>query len=457
VSNYLSSQSSWTGDIALPGSALYNTSIDIDNKFVVTYPSVILAPRTENDVALSLAATQSCSAPSFSSASGGHSAAGYCLNDGGVVLNLKTHMKQIKHLGEGQMSIEGGAIWRDIYVEALPTPYIPIGGGCPFVGIGGFMLGGGWSFLSRSYGLAADNLLAVRYVLANGTAVTASKFENTDLYWAARGGGGGNFGVAINFTIQMHQPLTLDGLMTIGQMCWNPFDPVILDLWKIWLDGYDTTPFYMDLAPAWLPIGDNGTRMYCVTVICNGEEDDCNELIEPYVMRNPPKNTVQRISYLEWSIGHVGVTDAQSGNLYLTSGTMNNGTLTVELFGKLMVLLAEAPSPRNLILFHICGGAINEIASYSTPFPHRDCQLVIQAKAIWDDDDESDANIQWINDVRSLLLPHLSGSYVNYIDPNFPDWQNAYYGDNYGRLLSVQNEYDPDHFFTFPQAVGTPP
>ena len=120
---------------------------------------------------------------------------------------------------------------------------------------------------------------------------------------------------------------------------------------------------------------------------------------------------------------------------------------------KFVVALKQAPSNRSLILFHVGGGAIQNISSNATAFPHRNVELVLQAKAIWSDESESAANIQWVNDVREMSLPYLNGSYVNYIDPNFPNFEDAYYGENYPRLVQVAERYDPDKVFTFPQAI----
>ena len=446
----------WRGDIGHPGSALYQRALHIDNKRAVTYPSLVLAPRTYDDVAQAILAVRKCEVDGFTILGGGHSAAGYGLNEGGVVLDMVEHMSGMEYLNAdtGVLRVQAGARFSDVYSFVNGTGWLPVGGGCPQVGLGGFLLGGGWSFLSRSYGLGADNVLAVRYALANGTVVAATEKQNPDLFWAARGGGGGSLGVAMSFDLQMHLPRSKDGLMVVGQMCWPSFAPVVLRLWSMWLEGYASMPDWMDIDPVWLPIGEGNARMFCFTVVCNNDAELCYPLLQPYLSLQSMLNTVATEPFLVWQIANVNVTDAQEGYLYLTSGILQPGALTLPLIVELMAALADAPSPRNLVLFHVGGGQIGRVAPSATAFPHRTLQAVIQIKAIWDLPEEEQVNVEWVQRVRTLLMPHLSGSYVNYIDPYFPDWETAYFGDNYERLLQVQREVDPDNFFTFPQAIG---
>jgi len=146
--NYLN-VNGFEGYTEVPYSSSYNETVNIDNKRVVTYPAIIVIPKIENDVSITILGAQYCNM-SFSVRSGGHSAAGYCLSSGGVTLDMWRGMNKVKyisgvsdiHTNTGQMYVESGANWSDIYNVAKSTPYIPIGGGCPSVAAGGFLLGG---------------------------------------------------------------------------------------------------------------------------------------------------------------------------------------------------------------------------------------------------------------------------------------------------------------------------
>ena len=96
-----------------------------------------------------------------------------------------------------------GAVWGDVIAAAAPCGLAPVTGSSPDVGVTGFTLGGGVGWLSRKLGFAADNLLRVNIVTADGRLVRASAHDNADLFWAVRGGGG-NFGVVTALEFRLH-------------------------------------------------------------------------------------------------------------------------------------------------------------------------------------------------------------------------------------------------------------
>lgn len=457
------------GLIEFPYTLEYNESIKIDNKRVINYPSLILSPLNENDISLSIKSSKLCNFK-YSILSGGHSAAGYCINDGGITVNLARYLKNVKFLNNGIMSVQAGALWSDIYKVASTTSYLPIGGGCPTVAAGGFLLGGGWSFLSRSYGLGCDNIVSLRVALANGEIVTANSTHNSDLLWASKGGGGGNFGVVTSYEIQAHLPRS--ELMYIGEICYPPFEqPLIHNLWTWWFDIYPTLPDWMDITPVWLLMNiethptlkdlphfkdTTSSRMFCFTVICNGNTDsECSPIIKPLLETYPPAlNSLATTPFIDWQLANIDVTDAQDGFLYLTSGILQPNKLTVEHIDTLTEILKNSPSERNLILFHIGGGAIAKPSNTDTAFPHRSLQLMIQIKGIWEDPSQEEVNTKWVKDTRHYLDDVLSGSYINYIDSELSNWKYQYYNVNYPKLLQIKKKYDKNNFFQFKQSIG---
>lgn len=228
------------GITLLPGCPAFVAATRIDNVRAEVVPAAVVIPCTVLDVQLALEAARACHSP-FSALSGGHSAAGYGLSVDGLVLALRPAVagapSACRPGGEagfglphpepptvgggfatvgplnrqtGILRVGAGARFSEVYAAVNGTGWVPVGGGCPQVGVAGFILGGGWSFLSRSYGLACDKLTAAELVLANGTALRLEKSNaatmpqpQAELWWALCGGGGGNFGVATAFELQL--------------------------------------------------------------------------------------------------------------------------------------------------------------------------------------------------------------------------------------------------------------
>ena len=100
------------------------------------------------------------------------------------------------------------------------------------------------------------------------------------------------------------------------------------------------------------------------------------------------------------------------------------------------------------LLFDSYGGAINRVHPNATAFVHRNALFCIQYLTY-------NGGSAWLAQTRAAMRPFVSGyCYQNYIDPTLKNWQHAYYGSNYKRLLAVRKEIDPDHVFNFPQAIG---
>src|SRR5206468_12260492 len=142
--------------------------------------------------------------------SGGHNAGGLGICDDGLVIDLASIKYTRVDPAAHTVTAGGGCTWGDVdhatHVFGLATP----SGIISTTGVGGLTLGGGIGHLTRKCGLTIDNLLSADIVLADGTFVKANANENSDLFWAIRGGGG-NFGVVTSFTFNLHPIDTVYG------------------------------------------------------------------------------------------------------------------------------------------------------------------------------------------------------------------------------------------------------
>src|SRR5919112_1167051 len=168
--------------------------------------------------------------------SGGHSYEAFSVVDEGLVIDVGGLTDVDVDVSRGEGVIGAGVRLLDCYRRLWDHGVTIPAGTCPGVGIAGLTLGGGIGFLSRQYGLTCDNLLSVELVDADGDVLRVSESEHADLFWALRGGGGGNFGIATAFTFRVHR---IDEVVTCT-VSW-PWDEAaeVLDAWQRWAPFVD--------------------------------------------------------------------------------------------------------------------------------------------------------------------------------------------------------------------------
>jgi FAD binding domain len=194
--------SSVRGPLLRPGDAGYDAARKIYNGMIDRYPALIVRCAGVADV---LAAVHFARDHDLLVAvrGGGHSAPGFSMCDGGLVVDLSAMRSVRVDPVRRTARAEGGATWADFDHETQAFGLASTGGIASTTGIAGLTLGGGIGYLNRKYGLACDNLISADVVTADGRLRTASAAEHSDLFWALRGGGG-NFGVVTSFEFRIH-------------------------------------------------------------------------------------------------------------------------------------------------------------------------------------------------------------------------------------------------------------
>jgi hypothetical protein len=135
---------------------------------------------------------------------GGYSTSGASSTHGGIVLALSGMRKVLVDRASETVAVQGGATWEEVDQAAAREGLAVVGCTSSAVGVGGTTLGGGFGWLTGRHGLAIDNVVSVKMVLADGRVVTASVAEHPDLFWAVRGAGQ-SFGVATEFVLRAHR------------------------------------------------------------------------------------------------------------------------------------------------------------------------------------------------------------------------------------------------------------
>src|SRR3954469_80316 len=189
------------GTVVAPGSAAYDQArLLASTRFDAVHPHAIVYCTSALDVAKTLRWARKYSIHVVPR-SGGHSYGGYSTTSGVVIDVSRMSAVSVR----GQTAVVGaGAQLIDVYSRLAAQGVTIPAGSCPTVGVAGLALGGGHGFASRKPGLTCDNVKSLQVVTAAGDVLTCDATHHPDLYWASRGGGGGNFGVATSFTFRVH-------------------------------------------------------------------------------------------------------------------------------------------------------------------------------------------------------------------------------------------------------------
>ena len=418
----------------------YDEARAVHNGLIDRRPAVIVRCREAGDVVAALAAARK-GGLEVSVRGGGHNVAGRAVTDGGVMIDL-AELRQITVDPEARTArAGGGATWAELNAAAAEHGLAVTGGAVSTTGIGGYTLGGGLGWLMAKFGLAADNLLAVELVTADGEVREVSADAHPDLFWALRGGGG-NFGVATAFTYRLHPLQTI-----VGGLIAHPIDAAP-DLLRIYRDAVadcsDDLTVWAGLVHA--PDG-SGMKLAALVVFHTGDAETAERDLAPFkTWGSPLMVEVGQMPYPVMNTMLDGAYPAGSLNYWLSSFTRG---LPDALIDVAVERFATVPSPMSAILFEHFHGAVTRVAPTEIPVPHRDEGWNLVLPSVWLDPGESAANVTWSRDTFAAMRPHFgSGRWLNYLgDDQADDAIRAAYGPNYDRLVEVKRRYDPHNVF----------
>jgi FAD/FMN-containing dehydrogenase len=429
-----------SGSVLAPQDPDYHATRAVHNGLIDRKPALIVRCRTTNDVVAAIDLARR-SGLEISIRGGGHNVAGRSVTDGGVMIDL-AEMKAIAiDPDEATATAEGGVLWHELNAAAAEHGLAVTGGAISTTGIAGFTLGGGLGWLMAKYGLAADNLLAVELVTAEGDVLRVDAASHPDLFWALRGGGG-NFGVATSFTYRLHPLRTV-----VGGLIAHPIEAAH-DLLHFYRDAVAGASDDLTVFAALVHAPDGSGAKLAAMVVCHtGDLAAAERDLEPFKawgsplvvevgpMPYPVMNTLLDANY-----------PAGSLNYWLSSFTRG---LPDELIDIVVERFDSVPSPMSAILLERFHGAVTRVAATDTAVPHRDEGWNLLLPSVWTDPSATDANIAWTRDTFAAMRPHFgSGRWLNYLgDDQGDDAVRAAYGPNYERLRTIKRRYDPDNVF----------
>jgi len=448
------------GEVVLPGASAYEQArLLFNTRFDAVKPRAVVFCESTTDVQRTVRWAHK-HAVRIVPRSGGHSYGGYSTTSG-VIVDV-SRLSGVTLDPSHRAIVGAGARLIDVYAGLAQHGRTVPAGSCPTVGIAGLALGGGVGFASRKYGLTCDNLLEATVVLADGSAVTANGHVHPDLYWALRGGGGGNFGIVTRLVFRTHP---------VGQVATYAIE------WP-WSDAAKVVQAWQKLAPHApdgmfsvlnLNAAVGGHARITSAGQLFGSADRLRELVMPLANAGTPSRfTVTSRSYLDaqemWAgcsgtiaechlppQGHLGRSTFKGKSSIANKPLTPNG---INAMIRQIEARITTGSGSGIILLDSYGGAINRVKKDATAFVHRNALFSMQYLAYWEPSAAAEPNLRWLRNFYAAMRPYVSPyAYQNYIDPELGKWGRAYYGTNLPRLVAVKRRYDPKNVFRSSQSI----
>jgi hypothetical protein len=451
-------QHAMTGPVVQYGDPNYDAARQLSNNAFQLFPQAIAYCETLTDVRACLDFAHTHRVP-FVPRSGGHSTAGFSVNDG-LVIDL-SRLSYVVVDPERRRAVVGAGTnfghlnaTLDDYRLHVPS------GGCEDVCVGGYMQGGGFGFTSREYGMNCDNVVEALVMLADGGVVKASETINAPLFWAIRGGTGNNFGIVLQVTYELHDLWEVWGFgirwpiaEAAGALALMQRDymrcgaPATL--------GYMTFLVYQHASP-----GSTGLQPYLLMRgMFHGSREAGLASLDPLLKTPGAALQIDRTgtyrdlnqSLLEEPdtiplVPDIGREDKQSGYI---ARALDEADWQRVIDGFL-----RTPNQYSVVCIEPYGGAISARPPDFNAFVHRHVDMDLFLDVFWLTEPEEQIVKRYLDDFIASMEPYFNGeSYQNYPRQHLARCLQQYFGGNLERLIGCKNIYDPGDVFRFAQGI----
>ena len=367
---------------------------------------------------------------------GGHSVLGLAVPDDGLMIDL-TPMDAVRvDPARRRAVVQGGALLGALDRAAQRYGLATTAGNVSHTGVGGLTLGGGMGWLARQYGLACDNVISYRVVTASGRVLRASRAEHPDLYWGLRGGGG-NFGVVVEFEFRLHPTGTR---ALVAEHTFGPEQAVAV--LRGWRDLAAGAP-----RPATFTASVRDGRVTAGFVWTGDPRRGRLLAAELDALGEPLARRVAETSYLDLQ-SRDDTPQGHAKRRYWKGHYLR--ALPDDAIGALLTGEDDGPS----VSLQAHGGAIADVPDGATAFGHRDTAFEYVAATSWINPAEDQARMAAARRHAAAIAPFASGAYVNALsDEGAEGLRRAYPGRKLARLVAVKDAYDPDNVFHLNQNI----
>jgi FAD/FMN-containing dehydrogenase len=437
-----------SGQLIVADDPGYDEARKVFNGMIDRRPAAIARCASTDDVAAAVRFAADNDLP-IAVRSGGHSVAGMCICDDGILVDLGG-LKRIQVDPEAKTARAGGGVlWGEFDAatqeHGLHTP----GGRVTTTGVGGFTTGGGYGWTSSKHGLTCDNLISAEVVLADGRVVTASESENADLFWGIRGGSG-NFGVVTDFEFRLHE---LGPIVLAGLALW-PVDRAS-EVLRGWRDYVDAAPDELSTAcviltappEEFVPDRLKGQRAFGMAAMYVGDPDAGAHVVQPLRDLGPEVDLVQPMPYTAFQA--ILDPSAPHGMRNYWRGEYMSGLPdeAIDTYVTHAPDVAAAGIPFSQMIIFRIGQGVTAIADDATAFSHRDANYLFHPISVWENPADDERVIAANRAFADAMRPFgTGGAYLNFT-PETDRVRDAYGDAKYERLVALKDKYDPENLF----------
>jgi FAD/FMN-containing dehydrogenase len=422
------------GGVILPSNADYAAAKNVFNtRYDTSTPAAVVAVQSISDVqkAVEFGAN---SGIKIAARSGGHSYIGASSADDAMVIDLRRLPAEIKYDdGRGVMTIPAAADLNSMQSALAANGRSIPSGSCPLVGVAGLTLGGGLGSDTRNFGLTCDVLVSASVVLPSGEQVTAAADDHADLYWALRGGGGGNCGVVTSFTFRTF-PVTDRDVVTLV-LPEGSAEQTILG-WHDWLRTADRAIWGM----VNLTASGGATRSTIILATPPGDGPSRARDLSRAIGVRPVSNTSRtlgRMDFVHYFEGGAGASRPRA----FVAGSDIIGDMTEAAAEAIVAATSDWPQEAGsaTTVIESLSGMVGDVDPGATAFPWRSHAACVQ----WYTETTAvDTATTWLATAHRTVQRDSAGGYVNYAERENP--AARYFGGNLMRLAAVRQKYDPD-------------
>lgn len=451
---------SFVGRIVVPHDPHYGEARLLFAPTFQRFPQIICYCTIESDVVRAIAFAHEVGLSPVCR-SGGHSSGGFSANDE-MIIDMTGIAHVLVDKDARRVRIGGGAKFAAINAMLdLHGVNMP-GGACSSVAIGGYSQGGGYGFTAQMFGMNCDCMRRARLVLADGSIVEASEHENSDLFWAIRGGTGNNFGVLIEAEFEVFEIGDLLGFGIMWPLETEEQREVALRAMTIWhghLTG-ENTPEKLGNQGIFANI--KGTPFFGIRGMYDGGDDELKAILAAFdgtLGDDKGKADIWKRASYEYLNNYLLAYPVELPSIPMSARSLGSSRimgpdLDENGWRRILDVFLESPSQTNVFGLEAYGGAINRVERDATAFFHRRASFDLFVYSFWIYAHEEDAARAYIDRFERELTPISTGhAYQNYPNPAERNYRELFWGNNFSRLLEIKKRYDPHMFFRFPQCI----